>query len=105
MGLSADVQSYYVPRWRGSSGSQSIHALGSPRYRLDGFAELWKAETSIHCGPMMKVVADNLAKLLAGQTTEFCDWIRSQMPADLHPFDKASVDADLEVLTDSFSTA
>jgi hypothetical protein len=60
---------------------------------------------AIHCGPMMREVADNLEKLLSGHAPEFCGWILSNMPVGLHPFDKASVDADLEVLADIFPTA
>jgi len=54
---------------------------------------------SLSLGP----VAENLEKLLCGQTEEFCDWLRDQLPRDRHPFEKTSVDADLEVLTDAVS--
>jgi len=62
-------------------------------------------DTTIHCGPMLKPVVANLEKLLSGQTKEFCDWIRAQLSSDLHSFEKASLDADLEVLTDAIPLA
>ncbi len=60
-------------------------------------------EIAIHCGPLIEPAAFNLEKLLSGQTTEFCEWIRTQLPADLHPFDKAAVEADLEMITDGLA--
>jgi hypothetical protein len=51
---------------------------------------------------MMKAVAANLEKLLSGETTEFCGWIGAQLPSDIHPFEKALLDADLDVLMHSF---
>jgi len=69
------------------------------------FHGMMATETAIYCGPLMKAVAANLEKLLSGQTTEFCDWIRAQLPSELHPFNMASVNADLEVLTDAIPIA
>ena len=66
------------------------------------FHGILETETTIRCGPMIEPVACKLEKLLSGQTKEFCDWVRAQQPTDPHPFEKASVDADLEVLTNAF---
>jgi predicted GIY-YIG superfamily endonuclease len=66
------------------------------------FHGIFETETTIRCGPMIEPVACKLEKLLSGQTKEFCDWIRAQQSTDPHPFEKASVDADLEVLTNAF---
>ena len=60
-------------------------------------------EIAIHCGPMIEPVSFNLERLLSGQTAEFCEWIRTQLPADLHPFDKAAVEGDLEMITDGIA--
>jgi predicted GIY-YIG superfamily endonuclease len=38
--------------------------------------------------------------LFAGQVEPFCQWVRARMKDDLHPFDKAAVDADLEFITE-----
>jgi hypothetical protein len=65
------------------------------------FQEMPDTETVIPCGPLIQPVASHLEKLLSGQTTEFCDWIRAQRPGNLHPFEQASVEADLERLTDA----
>lgn len=37
---------------------------------------------------------------LIGQPPAFCEWVRGRMPADLHPFDRAAIEADLEVLSE-----
>ncbi len=59
------------------------------------------AAAVIHCGAMIEPVAASLQKLRSGQTEPFCDWIRARLPGDLHPFEKAAVEADLELLTDA----
>ncbi len=40
--------------------------------------------------------------LFAGQIDAFCLWVRARMKDDLHPFEKAAVDADLEFISDYF---
>ena len=62
-------------------------------------------EIAIDCGPMIEPTASSLEKLLSGQTTEFCEWIRTQLPVDLHPFEKAAVEADLEMIADGIAPA
>ena len=57
-------------------------------------------EITIHCGPRIEPVAFNLERLVSGLTVEFCEWIWTQLPADLHPFEKAAVEADLELIAD-----
>ena len=57
-------------------------------------------EIAIHCGPMIESVASKVKQFLSGQTAEFCEWIRTLLPADLHPFEKAALEADLEFVTD-----
>jgi predicted GIY-YIG superfamily endonuclease len=56
--------------------------------------------SAIHCGPMIGPAAFQLERLLSGHTAEFCEWIRTQLPADLHPFEKTAVEADLEMIID-----
>jgi len=51
---------------------------------------------------MIESVSSNLEKLLSGKMAEFCNWIRAQMPDGLSPFERACVEADLELLTDAF---
>jgi len=67
--------------------------VGWFRGRLD-------VETAIPCGLMLEPAASSLERLLSGQTAEFCEWIRTLLPADLHPFEKAAIEADLEFVTD-----
>jgi hypothetical protein len=66
------------------------------------FHGILETKTTIPCGPMIEPVACKLEELLSGQTKEFCDWIRTQLPSGVHPFEKASLDADLEMLTNAF---
>jgi predicted GIY-YIG superfamily endonuclease len=40
--------------------------------------------------------------LFAGQIEPFCQWVRASMNDGLHPFEKAAVEADLELLGDFF---
>ena len=54
----------------------------------------------IPCGPLIEQAARRLEALLSGQTSEFCSWIRAQMPDSLHRFDQAAIDAELENLTE-----
>jgi len=57
-------------------------------------------EIAIHCGRLIEPAAHNLDRLLSGHPAEFCDWIRTRLPADLHRFEKAAAEADLEFITD-----
>jgi predicted GIY-YIG superfamily endonuclease len=63
--------------------------------------ERLETETAIDCGLLIEPIATRLEQLLTGQEPEFCDWIRSQLPRDLHPFEKTAVEADLELLKDA----
>jgi predicted GIY-YIG superfamily endonuclease len=79
-----------------------------PRLGFSGLPVGWfhgklDPEITIHCGPMIEPVSFNLEGLLSGQTAEFCEWIRAQLPADLHPFEKAAAEADLEMITDGIA--
>jgi len=65
----------------------------------NGWAEgKMEAETNFACGAMTELLAANLEKLLAGNGSEFCDWIRARLPPDLHHFDKTAVEAELEAI-------
>jgi predicted GIY-YIG superfamily endonuclease len=59
-------------------------------------------EAVLHCGLMIELIASNLEKLLTGQATAFSDWIRWRLPGNLHPFEKSSMEADLEIINDAF---
>ena len=74
--------------------------LGLAALPLGWFHGRLETQTTIQCGPMIESVSSNLEKLLSGQMAEFCDWIRAQMPDGLSPFERACVEADLELLTD-----
>jgi len=76
-----------------------------PRLGFAGLPVSWfhgklNPEIAIQCGPTIEPVSFNLERLLSGHTAEFCEWIRTQLPADLHPFEKAAVETDLEFVTD-----
>jgi len=79
-----------------------------PRLGFSGLPVGWfhgnlDPEIAIQCGGKIGQVACNLEGLLSGQTAEFCEWIRTQLPADLHPFEKVALEADLEMITDGIS--
>jgi len=81
----------------------ALHPLfGFSRLPVGWFHGELNPEIAIHCGPAIECVVFNLKRLLSGQTTEFCEWIRTQLPADLHPFENAAVTADLEMIADGF---
>jgi len=81
----------------------ALHPLfGFSRLPVGWFHGELNPEIAIHCGPEIECVAFNVKRLLSGQTTEFCEWIRTQLPADLHPFENAAVTADLEMIADGF---
>jgi predicted GIY-YIG superfamily endonuclease len=76
-----------------------------PRLGYSGLPVGWfhgelDPEIAVDCGPMIDLAASNLEKLLSGQTAEFCEWIRTQLPVDLHSFEKGAVEADLEWVND-----
>jgi hypothetical protein len=54
---------------------------------------------SIHCGDLIEPISSRIEELFAGQTAVVCDWFRSVFSADLCPFDKLAVEADLEFIT------
>lgn len=63
----------------------------------------FEEKTSIHCGLMLEQVVYNLESLLSGQGAAFNEWILSRLPAGLHPFEQAWVDAELEFVANAFS--
>jgi len=77
--------------------------LGVSRLPVGWFQGQLNPEIAIHCGATIEPVAVNLERLLYGQTAGFCEWIRSQLPEDLHPFDTAAVEADLETIADGIA--
>lgn len=58
-------------------------------------------ETVIRCGPRIGVVTEALERLFSGEVETFCEWIRTQMPPNLHPFEQAAIEADLELLAEA----
>jgi len=84
----------------------SVHPrLGFSGLPVGGFHGKLEPEIAIHCGATIQPVALNLERLLSGQTAEFCEWIRTQLPADLHPFEKAAVEEDLEMIAEGIPAA
>ncbi|HKS36265.1 MAG TPA: GIY-YIG nuclease family protein [Verrucomicrobiae bacterium] len=56
---------------------------------------------AINCGLLIDPTVSHLEMLLSGQTTEFSAWIRALLPAELHPFERAAVEADLECVSET----
>lgn len=100
-------------RWHGPLGGAAVvlHAvlgrlLWLAVHPRAGFATLplgWfhgrlGAETTIQCGTMIEAVSSHLETFFSGQTAEFCEWIRTQMPGETSPFERAWVEAELDLL-------
>jgi predicted GIY-YIG superfamily endonuclease len=49
-------------------------------------------------GPMDETMNAALEGLFAGQIESFCQWVRARIRDGLHPFERAAVDADLELI-------
>lgn len=75
--------------------------LGFARLPVGWLHRRLDPEIAIDCGALIKPAASNLQKLLSGQTTEVSQWIRALLPADLHPFETAAVEADLEFVSEA----
>lgn len=59
-------------------------------------------ETEIRCGQRAAVVNELLEELLVRQVGGFCERLRRMPRAELHPFERAALDADLEYITNIF---
>ena len=57
-------------------------------------------EIAVECGLFLESVSASLQQLLSGESSRFCEWVRSFLPTDLHPFERTAVEADLEFLTE-----
>lgn len=77
--------------------------FGFSRLPVGWFHGRMDPEITIPCGAMIEPVSLKLETFLSGQAVEFCEWIRSRLSPELHPFDKAAVEADLEILTEGLS--
>jgi predicted GIY-YIG superfamily endonuclease len=62
------------------------------------FHGIFAPEIIVPCGQLVAPAALKLEGLLIGQSNEFCDWVRSQMPGALNRFDQAALDAEFENL-------
>ena len=57
----------------------------------------------VNCGAAINEVAALLEPLRSGQAEVFCDSIRSRMGNELHPFEKAAVESNLESIAEMFA--
>lgn len=55
--------------------------------------------TRLRCHDRAGPAALFLEKLLAGQTDAACDWVKSRLGPNPHPFDQAAVAEDIESLS------
>jgi predicted GIY-YIG superfamily endonuclease len=62
------------------------------------FHGVFAPEIIVPCGPLIGLAALKLEGLLNGQSAEFCDWVRTQMPSALNRFDQMALDAEFENL-------
>ena len=72
--------------------------LGFTGLPIGWFHGVFAPEIIVPCGPLIGLAALKLEELLNGQSAEFCDWVRAQMPAALNRFDQTALDAEFENL-------
>jgi predicted GIY-YIG superfamily endonuclease len=72
--------------------------LGFTGLPIGWFHGVFAPEIIVPCGPLIGLAALKLEGLLNGQSAEFCDWVRAQMPAALNRFDQTALDAEFENL-------
>jgi hypothetical protein len=72
--------------------------LGFTGLPIGWFHGVFAPEIMIPCGLLIRLAALKLEGLLNGQSAEFCDWVRAQMPAALNRFDQTALDAEFENL-------
>jgi predicted GIY-YIG superfamily endonuclease len=72
--------------------------LGVTGLPIGWFHGVFAPEIIVPCGPLIGLAALKLEGLLNGQSAEFCDWVRAQMPAALNRFDQTALDAEFENL-------
>jgi len=62
----------------------------------------FEEETMIRCGERLGEMNELLEELLVRQTGGFCERFRKSVRVDLHPFEKAVVEEDLEHIAKAF---
>jgi predicted GIY-YIG superfamily endonuclease len=72
--------------------------LGFTGLPIGWFHGVFAPEIMVPCGSLIGLAALKLEGLLNGQSAEFCDWVRAQMPAALNRFDQTALDAEFENL-------
>jgi hypothetical protein len=81
-----------------------------PRTGITGMPAGWakgnlENPTVIHCGEHAGIITDCANDLFGGDTNAFCEWVRTKMADNLHPFEKTAVESDLEFIADYFPPA
>ncbi|MHC1769984.1 MAG: nucleotide excision repair endonuclease [Verrucomicrobiia bacterium] len=76
------------------SGAASL-PIGWAEGRTGEPAVLW-------AGPAASEITAQLALLFSGQADAFCRWIRATLTQVAHPFDRAVVEADLELISSRY---
>jgi hypothetical protein len=72
---------------------------GMPRGWMHGRFESFGG---LDTGDLGEEIAGTLRKLFSGQPEEFVEWLRVKLPEELHPFNRAAIEADLEVVEKLF---
>jgi excinuclease UvrABC nuclease subunit len=61
--------------------------------------------TALPCGTGQEHIMAMVEDLFSGRTDAFCGWIQKKMSHDIHPFEKAAIEAELEFLADFFQSS
>jgi predicted GIY-YIG superfamily endonuclease len=72
--------------------------LGFTGLPIGWYHGVFAPEIIVPCGPLIGPAALKLEGLLNGESAEFCDWVRTQMPGALNRFDQIALDAEFENL-------
>lgn len=78
-----------------------IWVVANPELSVTSMPAGWlhhqfEEETVIHCGEKLAAANELIEELLVRQTGGFCAGLRKAMRADLHPFEKALIEENLE---------
>jgi len=62
-----------------------------------------ETKTAMHCGAKIETAFLVLENLSSENPEVFAEWARSHMATDLHPFERRTVEADLEFVSETFN--
>jgi predicted GIY-YIG superfamily endonuclease len=81
----------------------AVHpGLGFTRMPAGWAGGHFKNPTAVPCGTESEQLRVAVEDLFSGRSAVFCGWVRAKIRPDLHPFEKAAVEAELEFIANFF---